>query len=1428
METLKVLRVTEQAESCWKSFKERVLTRKTARDNLLLNTEFNFILKTLLCEGNGQAKEIALNFVLNCLKSKIISPTALITLIQQKMPPANSPKIVSMPLIERAASFLLEFEKDTGNSLILQLASNDPRIIPFVIDKLLAMMPLDVSSDFINFLLGDPDLIYTSSILEDPHYKVSRCRLLSHLVANVGNVEYADLLMTYLVWNSNNQCVLELGFISHLHSFFASSLEKLHEIHFELFDVFVETLCNSYFKFGSFGDTIALICESCSGIINDYNAFKIGSLLLSASNYNSYFASAVLSLLGQFDQMNSFAKVSCARIMTRLNIDREMAELMKQFFIIKEETFPVIPDEIISKPFTEFGILVHLGYQGVRPPNTLDNSNYFDLVEIAKGLDRFDELNIEKYICSGHFEVIFALLVFKWNTDERTDEVVKGFLRLVGNANEAEDVEAKILRYSWVVDFFETNFTNELYLHYLPLICGFVTSSDNVVFAFVKQKISLFLSQQKGNVSVQLPVISSLLALFESSQSRQSRLNFLTSMTLSFLHYFVSRNYEQVDTKAVFLAFKLLKRLSEIIVIDPRDIWTKYIELILKDAIMFENNHVRGAIFSFASSFRILPEGKTFATNIIIIYIILDADGELNPIKFAAVKLLIENLSVEKDTFALDQICESLSQFNQEILRKVQVKLLTPEPIEGEDQNEIRMEDLLAKSFIFNPELLYKISERYCAAGPSLKYKTLWTRSIDEEVEMMPRTKFLGSNEKTSPTKPSETRTKAVVNPSFCNPLICDSFCDVEFTNVEDVLKCLRSRLVPLIPSTSTLLWYVRPHLAVWLQGATERIFKQIDDQRIKKQLCDYEFLLKILKTGSSPLALSSLLLLISSIMKTGFVNQIISENYLFTSWINFMTRKLDEITEFKPLFANEEFMTAFAISASVLAGCSAEIDAVLQRSLETLILQNPKFKDGVAVFSAVEASSRLSASKVSALLLDKSISSKRRLVALLALLRLGHSNPGVVVISDKADEIELIIESISKRGLGTKTVFVDPIEFKGLSSYVQCLHSPEEVRAKAESRAFDCGSIPAFLKYDAIFSFLLGSGLDLVNLSVSGREIDFRGLEGSTKDTKCHALLQLLTLSSAETKASSTQNTSEGFERFGSASWLKFVGSLPSNNFKFDVLADCKLLPRITWPSIVPFDFALKHVLSITPITKVPFINTSILPNFLDSVMKFIKTTNQDNIKKIIEVLYSNSDDKSTLILFELLDYSIETEDCDDLLEIILAESLNYSQNVLKTFPFAKLNQMSPERLVRHSKLFKMLFDKLNLENSLIFEIKEDASNVFKELKRILDQDDAILLTVFIIKIRKMTGQARITASVSIIDLMFIYQQDEVKFERLSKLLHEILIDMELILLESKKCFSDQEIVNKFKSRSPVIPKDIFDQFESAISAAQFDKLSF
>ena len=332
METLRVLKAQEQAEACWKSFKERALTKKNARENLLLNSDFNCLLQLLLdAEGNERAVKVAIDFIIKCIQSKIISPTALLTLIQHKLPGNNSCKITSMPVFNRISGLILEIEKETKINFAFQLASNDLRLVPFLTERTLSISEIDVGSEFINFLLGDPDLILTSSVFDDPHYKMARCRILSHLAGNIENYEYSDLLSTFLVWNSSRLCTMELGCLSQISQFYAKN-QGFSSVNLELFEVYVEVLCNEFFKFGSFGQIIEFICKNCSKFISEYSAFKFGSLLLLRKGVDSSLAGSILRLLSQFEALGNFSKVCCAKLMMKSSFNEEFESSMRNIF----------------------------------------------------------------------------------------------------------------------------------------------------------------------------------------------------------------------------------------------------------------------------------------------------------------------------------------------------------------------------------------------------------------------------------------------------------------------------------------------------------------------------------------------------------------------------------------------------------------------------------------------------------------------------------------------------------------------------------------------------------------------------------------------------------------------------------------------------------------------------------------------------------------------------------------------------------------------------------------------------------------------------------------------------------------------------------------------------------------------------------------
>lgn len=1425
METLKVLKAQAQAESCWKSLKERTLTKKNARENLLLNSDFNSLLQLLLdSEGNERAGKVAMDFVIKCVQSKIISPTALLTLIQQKLPGKHACKLDSIPVFGRVSGLILEIEKETSINFAFQLAFNDSRLVPFLTERFLATPEIDVDSDFISFLLGDSDLILVSSVFDDQYYKMARCRVLSHLVGKVENEKYSDLLINFLIWNSSRLCVMELDCLSQLCQFFSNN-QALSTVHLELFEVYLEVICNEFLKFGSFGEAIESICNQCSEIITEYSAFKIGSLLLLRKSVDSNVSCSILRSLSKYEKLGNFSKICCAKLMMSSRFNDELESFIKNIF--KLPIFNMsLKEEVLFEPFTELGILTQLGYKGLRP-KCASHDDYFDLMFLSKNLNDFSSIDLGNYLKNGHFEIIFSLLAYKWNISTCRNEVLKGFLELLGDV-ENEESEIKILRYSWVVDFFESHFTDEMYLNFLPLICEFVTNNDNILFAFVQQKISTYI-YQKENVSVQLPCMLSLFILFESSQSRQSRLNFITTITLSYFHNILSQNLIEIDTRAVILGFKLMGKLAGIAVLDPRDIWSKYVDKFFSNSFFLSNSHIRGSIYSFASSLRIIPEGKNKPV-IFLFTFFLVSEGEINEIKLSGIKLLIENLATEADPFALDQICESLSKFDIEILCKVEIQLLQPEPTFDDEGNvkEVPIEDILSRSILFNPSKLFDISKRYNEVSHC--YKLLWVKLIDHEVEIMPRTKFLGSGEKSSTV--SEVKTNFISNSSFCNGLIFETFDASDLTSSENVLKCIKSRLMPLVPSINSLLWYVRPLLPEFLFEAVDKIIKNVDDQRIKKQLTDYEYLLLNLKMGTTPQSISTLIMVISAIMKSAFINQIISENFLFSNWISVLSKKLVEVSEFKPLIGNEEFLSAFAMSCNILSRCTSNINSVLSEALESVILNNSKIRDGVSVYCALEALSKLNLEKIENVLLDKSVSSKRKLIAGLSMLKLRRSFS--LKFPDKVDDVSLMLEIISTNGKGhyPKTSFSDPLEFKGLTTYIQSLISPAELKEKFIQRAYDTGNVPAALKYDAIFAYLLGCGMNLSTLSFENCNTEeLKAIENSTRDSKCLTLLQMVSRSSVNAKL---ETTSIGLERFDKLSWLKFIGSIKSG-IKYEILSECKLLPRIEWApvQINDFKFILKHVLSTTPITKVPYINPSLLYCFFEHVLNIVKCDHVDmDLKRIVKVLFNNTDERSSKTLCEILDYYISVNYCYKL-KILLEESLKFPQDLLKYFDFCRFNSLKPENLSALGTLINSLAKQLSFDASKIAIINTDNESVFKIIQNILSNPDCsefndLKLKVLSVNILNLCGKERIKSCVDVIDLMFIYQNDETKFSILSKLLYEIFNDLSSILLDSSIFANDSEIVNKFRARASVIPKDIFDRLDSQFTSFEYGKLAF
>ena len=817
--------------------------------------------------------------------------------------------------------------------------------------------------------------------------------------------------------------------------------------------------------------------------------------------------------------------------------------------------------------------------------------------------------------------------------------------------------------------------------------------------------------------------------------------------------------------------------------------------------------------------------------------------------------MLLQYLSRETDSFVLDQICESLSKFNIENLKYV-FFIPVDCDISKSEINTIRDDEkILSSSILFNPSLLYEVSRRYSNEELSPRFKHLWTKLIDYEVESMSRSKFLGNEEKSSNVTAT---TKAVIKPitssGFCNGLICEMFENIEILNLEDAVKCIKTRLIPLIPSISSLLWYIRPHMARFLISFVERFLKNIDDQRIRKKMSDYEFLLSNLKLGTTPQSLSILLLVISAIMKVSFLNQNISEKLLKDDWIELITKRLSEVSDFKAVLNNEEFLASFAVSASIVSGCSAEIDNLLVNAIDLMILKNSKLKDGLSVYCAIETLSGLVPSRLYEILSAPQLfTPKQKLIALLSFLRNGIFEFDIVFDKSKAgnEDIILISEIIASKLTAGKSEqnyangnFVDPLEFKGLAWYVKSLIKPNELLIDSKPRAFDSRSVPATLKYDAIFGYLLGSGFNLLRLESNCDEsIEIRSIENSTKDSKCLALLQLYSSFNNSTRNSSKLTDGHALQlsldRFEKLSWIRYIGNLETDE-KYEILTGCKILARINWPKIKlnNFDFVLKHVLSITPITKIPFVNQSLLVSFFDNVLEFIiekleKHVDSDvenSLARICEVIFNNSDDKNSenilLKLFQMIIKRVNASKDLTLLNILIGESLKYSfNNLTKSITIALFKDLNTEKLAElyTNPKFNIII-KNNDDNDI------NSAGIFSELKSILNENfEEQSLDFIACKIKLLKGKSKIQAMLDILDLLFIYRDDdEQKNLSLTKILLGIFDEIENFILENKGFLVDTTVIQKIRSRSKAIPMDIYQTLENLFIAAEFDKLSF
>lgn len=1472
MEALRVKKVQERAEACLKSFCERTLTKKAARENLLYNDNFHFLIDEILETQNGRIRDMAQSFILKCVGREMVSLSALTAIILQKLK-SGGKKRDTLPVLEAIVNFILELERN-GHQISVSIAASEPKLIPFILDKLLlqtdiedleaeAVQTSSPAVQFFHFLLGDPEQIITTFILDEVHYKTSRNNLLSFLVNNASNCAiYCNLLIEYFYWNSYCQDQMELSYLTPLIKF-----EWTFESR-DLFLVYLEVLCDSFVRFGTNSLVISKLISKNASFFDEELAFKISSVLfLRTSSFASSTAliHPILTILSNFPQLNNFSKVLCSYLGTFSgNFDTETNTLISKTLIqsvSKTESFSFTPRDSKIECFSEFGHIVSLGFEGkvgsssssssctrsCSSRSICKNENYFDFIEISHNLTSF---SVQYFaIKRGHFEIVFSLLCQQWNSFtpkssvKEQEVVIKRFLDLF-SVIEDESIESKVFRYSLIVDFFESNFNSILFITFLPLISDHVVTTDNVLFSFIQDKISKLLLPLIDKPPVQLSLTISLFNLLKSSESRQSRLNFIASTALGYFNNILNKNIRTVDSRAVCLNFKICSRLSEIQVLDPRTIWTKYCGLdglgLFSTTTTTKSDVTKSiiiaGIISFASAFKIISNHPT--TN------------EIDPIKVKAIQFLISKLNDENTTeLELDKVFSSLACFDVESLKTVELLRRNNKEEEEEDVGVERVEvddsDLLQDSNIFNPSKLYKLSQKY----KNNSANNLWGRLVDYEVDEMARTKFLGSGNVRSDSSSKNRVTvniniggsvKPIINPMFCNSLLCFD-CEIvsELKDVSSVFKYFKDRVIPSIPAISSLVWYVRPHLFKFIRSYIASIISKIDDQRILKDMMDYEVGLNALKgSSSSPSAACSLILIISALQAVFYSTQRMSLKQVQSGWIIFLTQ-LEFKPEFKAFLNNDDFLSALSVSAAILSDCSDEVNAILSDLIDGPVLSKNQ-KDNTATYCGIEAMSVLNSDRITKLYENSSISVKRRLTAGLSLCRLGKL---------KIEDLSHLITSSA----------AEPLEFKGISVLLQ---KKDELLLKSQQRALEkSDSIPAALKFEAIFNFLIGKGLDLHLLSFTDAEL-LQTLASTTKDTKSLAFLQLLSaignvdsLHSSEIDLCNTSTGSSALERFDEkTSWLKTIAE--SDDFLY--LNNCRLLPRIDWSfkteqfntssTHLSFEFLLKHTLSITPVTKVPYLNVSLYKIFRDNLIKFIgcsesKRLNSDKIKKIIQILFNRHEDVEIILMeiFETIivhcdEYSEDLlccvlEECKgQLLEINMNNYLNKFTSIFDINEKSSLfkNQKVVDCLISFSKHFKLEWsDLLHLDSSI---------KTINRVKYYIENTNCTVvaadkwLDVLASRIRG-EFKGKIDSVLEILDLFIIFEGSRDYELMLSNILENILgsnqIELESCrLVES--ITADQEARMRSRLSHEGISIRIVNSIENALTFKEYNKASF
>lgn len=573
--TLELLRLRELEVSCITAFQNRVATKKLAQQNILHNEHFRSILNHCICSTNAIIVEKCISTCCELVRQELINSNSLLVMAQQLLPDASQAKEKQCYCLKNFAKLLSRISVISGSdSLLVDFAVGEERIVPFLLSE-------TSNVTFKEFVLGNPELIL-KSITTSKHYVASRLVLLSNLVS-CRSEKAEELLLMFMIWNSGRISFDEFAILRPLSNMLSEvSAVKVDSTRFRLFAAYLECLIDAFASFGTLEtDLIAAITEFTAMKIRfSITDTNVDGLVLSipmlVKSCNRALSDAIIkhsSICSNFTALSS---------LTQLNIlvtHGQDQDLLNQCRKVKSAG---IDSEFFALPFITF-----------------TGKKFDHLLKCIKS-DNFGDLHFESFV-----EVLFFRQLC---CDSNKLVVVEKLIDFV--SSKTVDEESSLLHnilQLWLIDILEKYYNQKEIVALLPSIARSTTTTSTVVYEFVQSKLNQL--DISNSINHQACFAMSLFNLLPASESRQSRLNYITASCLSFLSQVVSGSMSRVDGRNLLLISKILVRLSSILAIDPRLVWTKYFENGLLNGNESSTAVTLSAI-AFIQAFKAIPDGN--------------------------------------------------------------------------------------------------------------------------------------------------------------------------------------------------------------------------------------------------------------------------------------------------------------------------------------------------------------------------------------------------------------------------------------------------------------------------------------------------------------------------------------------------------------------------------------------------------------------------------------------------------------------------------------------------------------------------------------------------------------------------------------------------------------------------------------------------